>query len=62
MSGTSVGGIKTKNANLARDPDFYARIGKLGGSRRVPKGFGKNRELARIAGKKGGSSKSVFTN
>lgn len=34
--------------------DYYKKIGKLGGSAKVKKGFGKNQELASIAGKKGG--------
>lgn len=34
--------------------DYYKKIGKLGGSAKVKKGFGKNPELASIAGKKGG--------
>lgn len=36
--------------------DYYKKIGKLGGSAKVKKGFGKNPELASIAGKKGGSA------
>lgn len=34
--------------------DYYKKIGKLGGSAKVKKGFGKNTQLASIAGKKGG--------
>lgn len=34
--------------------DYYKKIGKLGGSTKVKKGFGKNPQLASIAGKKGG--------
>lgn len=36
--------------------DYYKKIGKLGGSAKVKKGFGKNPKLASIAGKKGGSA------
>lgn len=58
MSGTKQGGIATRDANLARDPDFYKKIGAIGGSVRNPnKGFGSNRKLARIAGTRGGRSK-----
>lgn len=31
-----------------------AKLGKLGGKAKVPKGFAMNKELARKAGKKGG--------
>lgn len=34
--------------------DYYKKIGKIGGSAKVKKGFGKNPQLASIAGKKGG--------
>lgn len=34
--------------------DYYKKIGKLGGAAKVKKGFGKNPQLASIAGKKGG--------
>ena len=39
---------------LTHGNDYYKKIGKLGGSAKVKKGFGKNPELASIAGKKGG--------
>lgn len=39
---------------LTHGDDYYKKIGKLGGSAKVKKGFGKNPELASIAGKKGG--------
>lgn len=41
---------------LTHGEDYYKKIGKLGGSAKVKKGFGKNSELASIAGKKGGSA------
>lgn len=31
MSGTRAGGIKARERNLAKDPDFYRRIGCKGG-------------------------------
>ena len=34
--------------------DYYKKIGKIGGSAKVKKGFGKTPQLASIAGKKGG--------
>lgn len=54
-----LGGKKAAAKNLAKDPDFYKKIGKLGGSVRgddlkVPKGFARDREAARRAGKIGG--------
>lgn len=39
---------------LTHGYDYYKKIGKLGGSAKVKKGFGKNPQLASIAGKKGG--------
>ena len=66
MSGTREGALKTAITNkLRHGDDFYARIGKKGGSRSTPTGgFGcpnvsadclTGRERARIAGAKGGS-------
>lgn len=50
-------GLKAKRTILAKHGDnYYARIGKKGGSRTDtrPKGFEADRALARIAGAKGG--------
>ena len=54
MAGIKAGGLKAAAKNLARDPDFYAKIGKIGGRNGTTGGFAANRELARIAGQKGG--------
>lgn len=55
MAGTKVGGQKAAAKNLSKDPDFYARIGRKGGSIKGTKGgFAANPELARTAGRKGG--------
>lgn len=56
MSGTKEGGKKVAKTNIERHgEDFYKTIGATGGSVKNPnKGFGSNRELARIAGAKGG--------
>lgn len=54
MAGTVIGGKKTKAKNLARDPLFYSKIGRIGGRNGHTGGFAANRELARIAGAKGG--------
>jgi len=55
MPGTKIGGDKAaaKNKKLYGD-DFYARIGAIGGKKGTTGGFAANRELARIAGAKGG--------
>lgn len=56
MSGSIEGGRKAAEKNKKRfGENWYAEIGKLGGSAKVPKGFGVNRELAREAGRKGGT-------
>lgn len=54
MAGTKIGGIKAAQKNLANDPNFYRRIGAIGGKNGTTGGFAANRELARIAGAKGG--------
>lgn len=55
MSGTKTGGMKAAATNKARHgSDFYARIGAKGGKLGRTGGFAANRELARIAGAKGG--------
>lgn len=55
MAGTKAGGVKAAAANKAKHgADFYARIGAKGGRNGSTGGFAANRELARIAGAKGG--------
>ncbi len=54
MAGTKAGGLKAKAKNLAKDPNFYAKIGSKGGKASNTGGFAANPELARIAGAKGG--------
>ena len=54
MAGTKAGGLKAAQKNLARDPDFYAKIGRKGGKNGRTGGFAANPALARIAGAKGG--------
>ena len=58
MAGTREGGLKARAANLARDPDFYRNIGRIGGRNGHTGGFAANPELARIAGAKGGRASS----
>lgn len=56
MAGNKVGGAKAATTNKAKHgADFYARIGAMGGKKGRTGGFAANRELARIAGAKGGA-------
>ena len=50
MAGSVTGGLKARDKNLAKDPDFYKKIGQIGGRKGTTGGFYANRELARIAG------------
>lgn len=54
MAGTKAGGQKAAAKNLAKDPNFYAKIGAKGGKNGRTGGFAANPELARLAGAKGG--------
>jgi general stress protein YciG len=55
MAGTINGGKTAAATNKAKyGKDFYARIGAMGGKKGTTGGFAANRELARIAGAKGG--------
>lgn len=56
MSGTKLGGKNAADTNKKKyGDDFYKRIGALGGKRGRTGGFYANRQLARTAGKKGGT-------
>ena len=50
------GGKLTAQKNLAKDPDYYRKLGSLGGKAPTtkPKGFAADIERARIAGRKSG--------
>lgn len=55
MAGTESGGKAAAKTNKARyGEDFYQRIGAYGGKKGRTGGFYANRELARLAGAKGG--------
>lgn len=56
MSGTKIGGLRARETNLKKyGDDFYSIIGSKGGQQNSrPKGFAANKELARLAGAKGG--------
>lgn len=56
MPGTKIGGIRAAETNKKRHgQDFYVKIGEIGGKKSRGGGFAANPELARIAGRKGGS-------
>lgn len=45
MAGTRTGGMTARDKMLARDPDYYKKLGKRGGSKKgVVKGFAYMRE------------------
>ncbi len=55
MAGTKAGGKAAANTNKTKyGADFYAKIGAKGGKLGRTGGFFANRELARLAGAKGG--------
>lgn len=55
MAGTKAGGMKAAQTNKIRHGgDFYSKIGAKGGKNGHTGGFAANRDLARLAGAKGG--------
>ncbi|HEV7454188.1 MAG TPA: hypothetical protein VGO07_02930 [Candidatus Saccharimonadales bacterium] len=55
MAGTKAGGKAAAQTNKEKyGSDFYAKIGAKGGTLGKTGGFFANRELARVAGAKGG--------
>ncbi|HTE22699.1 MAG TPA: hypothetical protein VK674_06690 [Candidatus Limnocylindria bacterium] len=55
MAGTTTGGKRAAETNKKKHgADFYAKIGAMGGKKGKTGGFYANRELARIAGARGG--------
>ena len=55
MAGTKAGGQAAAQTNKDKyGADFYARIGAAGGKKGRTGGFYANRELARVAGARGG--------
>lgn len=55
MAGTPKGGAAAAQTNKKKyGPDFYAKIGAMGGKKGRTGGFFANRDLAREAGAKGG--------
>lgn len=56
MAGTKLGGKRAAATNKKKyGKDFYKTIGSMGGKLGRTGGFYANRELARIAGAKGGT-------
>lgn len=55
MAGTKAGGIAAAKTNKTKyGSDFYSKIGAKGGKLGHTGGFAANRDLARLAGAKGG--------
>lgn len=54
MAGTIEGGRKAAAKNLAKNPNFYRDIGRIGGKNGTTGGFAANPALARVAGRIGG--------
>ena len=55
MAGTKAGGRKAAITNKMKyGQDFYANIGRKGGTNGHTGGFASNTELAKIAGSRGG--------
>lgn len=54
MAGNSESAKKAAETNRKKDPLYYQKLGALGGKIGCTGGFFANRELARIAGAKGG--------
>lgn len=55
MAGTRAGGLKGAAKILRDNPNHFREIGRVGGRNGTTGGFASNPELARIAGRKGGS-------
>lgn len=54
MAGTKAGAQIAKMKNLAKNPNFYADLGRIGGRASNTGGFAYDKELAKVAGTKGG--------
>ena len=55
MAQTKAGAAKSTARLLAKDPDYFKKIGSIGGRNSSTGGFAANPALAVIAGRKGGS-------
>ena len=54
LSGSVAGGKKAAAVNMTKDPDFYRKIGAIGGKNGNTGGFASNPKLAKLAGARGG--------
>ena len=54
MAGNREGGIKSAKKILASDPDFYRKIGRIGGKKGTKGGFYADRNRASLPAKLGG--------
>lgn len=62
MPGSKLGGKKAAVTNIRKyGEDFYRKIGTMGGKKGKTGGFYANRELARIAGAKGGKASKPYS-
>lgn len=56
MAGTRAGGLKAARTNKRLyGPDFYNEVGRMGGKKSTGGGFTNNPELAKRAGRLGGT-------
>lgn len=54
MAGNHAGGLKAAKRNKERDPDFYRKIGSIGGKKSGTGGFYNSHDRAKKAGSIGG--------
>ena len=54
-AGTRSGGLKARDANKAKNPNFYREIGRLGGEKGRGHTFAHGKFDPRVAGAKGGA-------
>lgn len=54
MSGSIEGGLKARDANLKKNPNFYKDIGKIGGRKGTGHDFGHGKLDPSEMGKRGG--------
>lgn len=56
MGGTRLGGLKAKKKILARDPDYFKKIGAKGGHMSKGGKFATDRKFAAEMGRRGGTA------
>lgn len=64
MSGTRIGGVKVAAALKKKDPDYYIKLGAMGGATPTPKPRGFStmppKRLAEVSAKGGRISRRVY--